>query len=274
MNKEELPPILYKYRTWSNEHHKQMLTHNEIWFAEPQSFNDPFDCTIPVRYEDLTVIERIEHFMKGLPKAFPSQSGDENAQEAIQWAKMWDEPGTPGRFAEAKMKMLNEIYGMFTASSTRENILMWSHYADYHRGMTVGFHTERMMSSLASGRDRSGLDFRLDSVEYCHDYPLLRPDKVADEGWFSEQFLVKSEQWSYEKEYRATLIGPPKILEKERKQVLDSEVIAEVILGCRMPEEHKDQIFDILKKRASHVRLLQAVQSKTQFALGFEAIEY
>ena len=53
---EGIPPILYKHRDWSDQHQKRLLTDGEIYFASADQFNDPFDCSIPVRYrkEDLT----------------------------------------------------------------------------------------------------------------------------------------------------------------------------------------------------------------------------
>ncbi len=37
---------IYKYQDWNNDYNKRTLTHNEIYFAKPSQFNDPFDCRI------------------------------------------------------------------------------------------------------------------------------------------------------------------------------------------------------------------------------------
>lgn len=42
-----VPPFLYKYRSWDDEKHQDMLKSQIVWFASPASFNDPFDCKIP-----------------------------------------------------------------------------------------------------------------------------------------------------------------------------------------------------------------------------------
>ncbi len=46
---------LYKYRSWAEKRHVDILTKNEIYFASPADFNDPFDCGIS---PDLTFRDR------------------------------------------------------------------------------------------------------------------------------------------------------------------------------------------------------------------------
>lgn len=46
------PDIIYKYRYWDDDFHKRLLTDNKIFFASPILFNDPFDCTVPVRFDN------------------------------------------------------------------------------------------------------------------------------------------------------------------------------------------------------------------------------
>jgi hypothetical protein len=54
---KDIPPLLFKYRDWDNNHHKKCLTDTEIFFSPPASFNDPFDCSIPFRYEEKDLTE-------------------------------------------------------------------------------------------------------------------------------------------------------------------------------------------------------------------------
>lgn len=44
--------ILYKYRTWKEENHKDLLRKGVVYFAAPDSFEDTFDCNLTrVRYK-------------------------------------------------------------------------------------------------------------------------------------------------------------------------------------------------------------------------------
>ena len=43
----ELPSIVYKYRSWSDEYHKRFLTEREVFMASPKTFEDELDCHSP-----------------------------------------------------------------------------------------------------------------------------------------------------------------------------------------------------------------------------------
>ncbi len=46
--------IIYKYRSCEHENSWRILEKQEIWFASPATFNDPFDCNLWVRYDLLS----------------------------------------------------------------------------------------------------------------------------------------------------------------------------------------------------------------------------
>lgn len=45
--KHTIPKVLYKYRTWSNEYHKTILTENKVYLSSPRDFEDNLDCNVP-----------------------------------------------------------------------------------------------------------------------------------------------------------------------------------------------------------------------------------
>ena len=53
---EGIPRILYKYRDWGNEHHKRIIYNRELYFPSMSQFNDPYEGTIPFRYDDKDLI--------------------------------------------------------------------------------------------------------------------------------------------------------------------------------------------------------------------------
>ena len=46
--------IIYKYRDWKDEYHKNILLKNQIYLASPKDLNDPFDCRINANFTLLT----------------------------------------------------------------------------------------------------------------------------------------------------------------------------------------------------------------------------
>lgn len=53
---EGIPKVLFKYRDWENEHHRDIVQKNELYFSSMSQFNDPYEGKIPYRYnsEELT----------------------------------------------------------------------------------------------------------------------------------------------------------------------------------------------------------------------------
>ena len=58
-----LPDIIYKYRSWNNEFHKDVLLKNQVYMSSPEDFNDPFDCRITKNHHLLNTTEKIGTFI-------------------------------------------------------------------------------------------------------------------------------------------------------------------------------------------------------------------
>jgi len=51
LNSPKSQVSLYKFRVLKNLSHKEILTNNLLSFPSPDKFNDPFDSSIPIRYD-------------------------------------------------------------------------------------------------------------------------------------------------------------------------------------------------------------------------------
>ena len=75
---------IFKFRSWSDERHKKLLTHNEIFFPPAKSFNDLFDCLISIKYDGFTKDEAIAMLMKTSKAAFPNLSKKEREYKTTE----------------------------------------------------------------------------------------------------------------------------------------------------------------------------------------------
>ena len=83
--------------------------------------------------------------------------------------------------------------GVISLTETKRNLLMWSHYADSHKGMVIEFDIKhKFFNTPEVGNNFEGLVHRVR-------YDRERPDDVK--GWY-EWFIYKSDEWIYEKEHR------------------------------------------------------------------------
>jgi hypothetical protein len=115
-------------------------------------------------------------------------------------------------------------YSVVSLSETNNNLLMWSHYADQHKGIVIEFDIEQPIFDQYKTNKVLGavLDENDEYVDVINEeqtksrqalntgkiqrvrYNSKRPDLDSYEN-ILEHFLVKSEEWIYEKEHRVIL---------------------------------------------------------------------
>src|ERR1043166_3031890 len=81
------PAILYKYRDWSNDFHKRLITHNELFLPSPLKFNDPFDCQFTFGFDSLSEQEIFELYCHDLRIHYPEWHNDKILYEAKEWSE-------------------------------------------------------------------------------------------------------------------------------------------------------------------------------------------
>jgi len=69
---DRVPNNLYKYRQL-DDNSRLMLSDNIIYFPSPSKFNDPFDCSIPLRLDIATRDQYIQYSYQYYKKEQPWQ---------------------------------------------------------------------------------------------------------------------------------------------------------------------------------------------------------
>ena len=112
-------------------------------------------------------------------------------------------------------------------SAERDNLLMWSHYADCHRGICIEFKTT--VGTLF------GCD--LLDVVYAPDYPKLNVCDKPDVEFVKQCVRTKSVDWAYEEEWRIiyTETGPQSFRPED-------EELRGVIFGAHISENNKQGV--------------------------------
>lgn len=243
-----IPKHLYKYRSMNTkkdrEHTLHILSHNEIYFAKCTEFNDPFDCNLHISCEgDFNIHkEKLRKMYPGLSeKKLDIQTQKDLQKENIKKSE---------RKVNNNIRRIIEQAGIFSMSAKRDNLLMWSHYADYHKGICIEFKTT------------NGKLFGCDllNVDYVVNYPKLTLYDEVDSEFAKKTVRTKSEDWKYEEEWR--------IIYKEIGcQNFPSEEISGVILGSRISERNKALVFKCLSENNCKVKLYEAHKCKEKFGL-------
>jgi hypothetical protein len=156
---------------------------------------------------------------------------------------------------------IHERYRILCLSSKPDSVLMWSHYADKHRGLCLEFGTDNEEFSGAY------------KIEYCDKYPALNlTDDSLEHNLLA--LVTKSAIWSYEDEYRviaeehATALSPESLHTHDRFLSIPQDSLKSIILGCEMDDASCDSVTDILKRNGRAIVIKRAVRISGQYDLS------
>jgi hypothetical protein len=107
-----------------------------------------------------------------------------------------------------KRELNNKINktGILSLTSTKNNILLWSHYANGHKGSVVGFDSKKLLVAIGDLRLQSFIK----EIYYTEYYPEIKFEynlmQENDESLLFKAIVqsltTKSEFWCYEDEVR------------------------------------------------------------------------
>jgi len=221
-DKLSFPRVVYKYRRADNAIHRTILTDQAVYFAPPKSFEDKFDCKIPIRYDLLTDDEIFDNYLQTLREINPQWDPLYLRDQAIIWRNMglMRDKGRLELMDVHYYNELNERYGVLSLTAEPANIKMWKKYSNNFNGFCIGFDPKVMFKFLGGGG----------AVEYCKKLPIIMPSDSIDLRVVTLTFS-KLNKWKFEKEYRTQMFWPHPIKDDERKIVIPNTAFIEVILG-------------------------------------------
>ncbi len=231
------PDSFYKYTSINTA--KEILKNQKIRLSKVASFNDPLDCYIPYFNEDM--INEVSDAMYkkyDISKlAIHNNISSINAKVSLKWSEY--------------IKQLR-VFCM-TADKT-ENILMWSHYAECHRGVKLEFSTHKTLNSKkavevkyenhAESMEKlmkGVLDYTANDTK---NIPLLMDDETMLQA-LTPLIYNKREEWSYEKEYRFIEIQQDN---EELDVKFETSELKSITLGLITNREDKDELVRIIEQ--------------------------
>jgi hypothetical protein len=167
--------------------------------------------------------------------------------------------------------MLQGMVGVLSLTERPDNLVMWAHYADQHRGFVLGFDSTHPWFE-GSDQFRENV---LAKVRYADD----RPSKGLKTLMLEDTYLTKSPDWSYEEEWRKfrSLGLADQCINTGNEPVylfgFPPELITRVIVGCRATSETRQRLVEVLgQEEYHHVGMQIAALYKYHYKLsyGFE----
>jgi hypothetical protein len=208
MPTKNLPRKLYKYRSFG-VNSLRLLSKAEIYYANPLSFNDPLDCDPTVQVDtDRASIERLCFRMltvvHGREKAL-EKMGDHRYM-STEYGDYKTDPKVEKYYmrrlgSEIKQLVDTEMAsrGVLSLAERWDCPLMWSHYADEHRGLCIEYDMNGHCCSHIKPVDyRRPRSIKITELMQWK----LHKSADAEQNVLDTYFFAKSPQWRHEKEWR------------------------------------------------------------------------
>jgi hypothetical protein len=227
---------------------KRIINDSTITFTRPEYLNDIFETSAGHHQEEENT------FWKGYPR--------ENST--------------------------NSNYGVLSLTRNPLNPIMWSHYADEHKGFVIGIDCEQ---AGLNNPESYVLPAKHGSVIYTktkpvntyqnHDAKIIingELDKFDTEYLEALQriFLYKSVKWAYEEEIRVIKSNLNRHEQKNVRSELEREIvtipsksIVSIHIGMRNPCKYNEKIdlFECIKKNHPNIDIFACAMKKNSWEL-------
>lgn len=223
------PKLLAKYYGLDNlKHILCVISRNQLYFSDATKFNDPFEMN--------PALLRTKKFKRVKVSSRPIS--DFSIRKVTE--RYWND-----------MKARLSKNGVCCFSEVCNDITMWSHYADKHKGICMLFSTE------------NGFFKDVVKVQYVPTRPIMKI--FPDPSWREEELAwTKMDMWGYEKEWRLFR----RRLDRSYKYPKSS--LKGIIFGCRCVSEDREIISGFV--RGKKVKFYEAGMSLYDYEIQVKEI--
>jgi len=235
--------VLFKFRK-IDKFVLKSLVHSEFYFARPDRLNDPFDCKVDILMALENAISRSE---------MPSRQNLEKLR------------GMRGFFEKVQTDLEN--MGVCSFSLELENPLMWSHYADDHRGVCLTYSLPDSFF-YETAKEILGIAKVHCDINPLSDWFLKEANGLVSFEKFGISLIkkaltVKARPWEYEQEVRI-------VRRTDGAHAIDKRYLKQVCFGLATPEADVDLVRRILNQGGYDVALYK-MQRSAESDFGFKA---
>lgn len=225
------------------------IVNSSIYAAKPDDLNDPFDCQIDIEFElKKAQSNKYNHENAIVKKMLNSTTFIDN------WRRNLSSCGV------VSFSQDNDIYKVI------ENILMWTHYADEHKGVCLEYVVDDEYIKdnwIGSEKDNALVICR--QVKYENELSLNSLNKaITEENEFIKELLVdylttKTKPWCYENESRIVFManGPVD---------LPRQALISVRFGLNSSDNHVSLIKRILSDYSPQTRVFKAIKEQNKIS--------
>jgi hypothetical protein len=255
---------LYHYQKFDPGHLEDLLINQRFYCSDLANLNDPWDCRPWFSAETLNKPELREEFVEWILSHEPTLPVSKEQRLATATRLRIDTAylsESINLFSRNFLKLIPGRWRIYCLTPHPDSTLMWSHYADNHRGLSLEYATASSIFGFAL------------TVKYLPTYPDWTPQSLMKHGEH-HVLLTKSNAWHYEDEYRLVgLAGDvPRSIENHHPLIMKGPyldlppgALQSIIIGCESKDS--DAIVSLVQKHAPEVNIKRAVRSSNEYKL-------
>lgn len=291
-------PHFFKFAT--QEAALKIIEGKSLKWSSPVEFNDPFDhqagfvldldeehfarlftesmlrvifTDTPVSVGASRLFTHLLLLMRQARERLPREEIVAQLQESALLAARNLTEGVDGFNAAIQSELLHSR--VLCVSEQVDNVVMWSHYADQHRGVAFQLGCIDSIDNRLLAAKRVEYTDRFiafpSAEEYAQHLTGEQPIDMVSLAW--KIAYTKHLDWAYEREWRVhiPLLGE---MPSASFSIYDepAEVFQAIYLGCRMEPSQVQSVIQTAIKVLPHIKIYRSVPSRTSYALNFELV--
>ena len=250
---------LYKYLPFG-QYSLQIIINNKFWIGPPDLLNDPFEGDFIIKNYDKLHNESCVRTLLSLTKSDDLNDGYKMLNDKNSFFK---------KLYEYVNNTFKNNYGSTSFSKNCDNLKMWSHYADSHKGFIIIFDREMLKSTIEDGATR------IIDVEYTGLPEIFVEHQsntliVKDYG---KMLTKKLHDWENENEVRIIMKHEYQY-DFDRFLKFNRYCIKGIIYGSRISFENLITIDNIFKDLHNDLKFYIAKKNSARNKIIFDKIEY
>lgn len=263
--------LVYKY---CDENGIKILVNLKLILTPPDKFNDPFEVSpsfdeaeIKKEIDAKFIIDEVVQFWRKslIEEGYSSDkvSTMESLKNAVFEFQKNDYRNSCSMFQTA----ISKRHGVVCLSTKYNDILMWSHYTNHHKGMVIGFDIDKL---APDSKTRITVSYDCEKIRvpiFIDPEDFKRQLENPDSAYF-RIYQRKYIQWEYESEIRLIASLDKKDIDGEYYIDIKPEMIKMIYLGCRS-DSYLEKIVKIIREKEefTHISLFKMDRSYSHFRL-------
>lgn len=276
-----------------------VLENSSLRWREPSQFNDPFDHQVKYIFphtkdelaaalakeieemvydreaifkEETSVTLMVAMLRAGIeriPKTEVLQTLEEGARESAEGLQEYQDN------INALIHNVMNNSRVLCVAEDNDNVVMWSHYADEHRGVCIRLQCiDELDNTLLLAKP----------VQYVEKFPVFPETEEHVKHLTGEEPLsiskliydipyYKHKHWGYEKEWRVHVPNEePSNINGYNDWDENIRIFGALYFGCRINPNDAANILHVVENKYPHMQVFQSKPSTKQFMLEFERV--